>query len=360
MKIEVYDSFERLPPTLASLCTCSVQDNWFHSLEWMQCLYRTVLASTVTPHIYVVLDDTGAAVGCLFCCVRQDDRRELCSMTTYYALAFAPVFRAGADIRGVSEALAQHIASERPRWHTLRWDTLDLSHAGTAALIDALARHGFAITRHHQYENWYVDIGGVTFAQYFEKRPSRMRNTVERKSKKLAKTHQTKIVVVQQEGPELESAMADWVAIYNSSWKQPEPYPEFMPEHARTCARLGLLRLGVLYVDGTPAAAQFWITLRGLACIYKLAYDERFSDWSVGSILSHHLFRHAIDIDGIAVADYGVGSEPYKKDWMDSMRQLEGMRAYSMRTLRGATRILDEKLRQRAKRFVRRAPAAAS
>ncbi len=235
--------------------------------------------------------------------------------------------------------LVRYLADERPAWHTLAFDYLDFGQNSAQLLESALRACGYSVHRHHQYENWFIRTVGCDFARYFAERPSRMRNTVERKERKLRKSHDVEICVYIENGADLERGIRDYNAVYESSWKRPEPFPEFMPAFARTCASLGALRLGVLYVGGQPTAAQFWIVSGGMACIYKLAYDEEFSEASVGSILSRHMFRLALDVDRVAEVDYGVGSEGYKKDWMNSVRSVDGLRAYAPGTLCGLFRI---------------------
>jgi CelD/BcsL family acetyltransferase involved in cellulose biosynthesis len=110
--------------------------------------------------------------------------------------------------------------------------------------------------------------------------------------------------------------------------------------------------LGILYVDGAPAASQLWITTAKKALIYKLAYNDSWRDYSVGSILSLEMFRQAIDQDRVEEIDYGVGSEPYKKDWMEDKRRLYGLAAFNLRTASGLVRAGVEK----AKLALRRAP----
>ncbi|RDH44890.1 GNAT family N-acetyltransferase [Zooshikella ganghwensis] len=129
--------------------------------------------------------------------------------------------------------------------------------------------------------------------------------------------------------------MAGFVTVYNQSWKKPEPYPDFMPSFIRLCADLGILRLGVLTIGQQPAAAQLWITFQSTSIIYKLAYDEKYKVYSVGSILSHFMFKHSIDEDKVTLIDYGIGSEAYKRDWMRSVQNVQGVEAFNLRTVRG-------------------------
>ena len=199
------------------------------------------------------------------------------------------------------------------------------------------------------YDNWFLDVSDDDFDAYYAGRSSRLRNTIKRKEKKLQKLHGYNIELFVEPGPGLDKAIDDYVSVYNSSWKNPEPFPDFSRNLIELCARLGLLRLGILYIESRPAAAQLWITTADKALIYKLAYDSEYGEFSAGSILSREMFRRAIDIDNVREIDYGVGSENYKRDWMDSVRTLHGMVAFNTGTMGGLALSLVE----RAKRLVK-------
>jgi CelD/BcsL family acetyltransferase involved in cellulose biosynthesis len=113
---------------------------------------------------------------------------------------------------------------------------------------------------------------------------------------------------------------------------------------AQTCAENGTLRLGLLYLDDKPAAAQFWIVSAGKAVIYKLAYDETMKRTSAGSILSKAMFEDVYRQDQLLEIDYGVGSEPYKRDWMNNVRSIHGMEIVNLRTPAGIAWNLRSKL----------------
>ena len=129
-------------------------------------------------------------------------------------------------------------------------------------------------------------------------------------------------------GDALDAAAVDYARVFAASWKMQEPYaPAFVPALIRACAAVGWLRLGLLHVDGEPAAAQFWVVVGGTALIFRLAYDDRFLDLSVGTILTAHLMRHVLDVDKVATVDYGIGNDPYKRDWMSHRRERWGILA---------------------------------
>ena len=80
------------------------------------------------------------------------------------------------------------------------------------------------------------------------------------------------------------------------------------------------LRLGIAEIDGQPVAAQFWTVEGGTAFIHKLAHDERFRKQSPGTLLTAAMFAHVIDVDRVDLVDFGTGDDPYKRDWMDAVR----------------------------------------
>jgi hypothetical protein len=210
----------------------------------------------------------------------------------------------------------------------------------TVALSDAFERAGFWIDSYFQYENWYSDTRGIDFAQYFAKRPSQLRNTIQRKERKLLRERTVDLKVYRHlENPaELADAITQFIEVYNGSWKKPEPFPEFLPTLIRSTNASHQLRLGILKIDGVPAAAQIWIFEAKRMLIYKLAYSEKFRDISAGSILSTELFRTALDDDHAEELDYGVGSDAYKRDWMEKRRSFVGLIAFNPRTMTGLAR----------------------
>jgi len=200
--------------------------------------------------------------------------------------------------------------------------------------VEAFKSAGFVVQTFFSFGNWYLPVNGRSFQEYSTSLPSVLKNTLHRKRKKLEKSGRAKIEIVTG-GEGLKAAIDAYLKVYLSSWKQPEPFPNFVPGLIQMCARMGALRLGIVYVDGEPAAAQLWMVHRGKALIYKLAYDERFADLSVGTILSATLFEHALDVDKVEEVDYLSGDDAYKKDWMSQRRERWGILALNPRTPRG-------------------------
>ncbi len=66
-------------------------------------------------------------------------------------------------------------------------------------------------------------------------------------------------------GEALAVAIEQYTSIYDSSWKQNEPYPHFTPNLIELAAQRGWLRLGSACYDGKPIASQIWLVSNNTA-----------------------------------------------------------------------------------------------
>ena len=94
---------------------------------------------------------------------------------------------------------------------------------------------------------------------------------------------------------------------------------------------------------------QLWFLQNNTASIFKLAYDPDYKAYSVGSILSMALSEHVIEYDKVTCIEFGMGSEPYKKDWMDKKQERVTLQVFNEQTFFGllgaAKHIIPSKLK---------------
>ena len=326
MTLQVCRSLRELPEGFDEVFGEAAKSSFFLSLPWFMNLADHGLPGDVRMRCYACSEGGAAAALPM---MHVEGRRRLESASNYYASLYMPVVAGDGD---ALEKIAAEISEER--WHVVDLHPLDRDSPLFARLEKALERAGMTVLPYFCFGNWHLDVAGRSADDYFSGLPSRLRNTLKRKRKRLDAVPGAKIGIVTG-GEGLEAAIADYQKVYQSSWKVPEPYPEFVPGLIRVCARHGWLRLGLLHCDGEPVAAQIWIVKDGIASIYKLAYDERFAALSAGSILTAELMRHVIDVDRVCEVDYLTGDDDYKRDWMSGRRERWGLVAYNRRTLKG-------------------------
>lgn len=159
--------------------------------------------------------------------------------------------------------------------------------------------------------NHVLPVRGRSFAEYWQSRPSVLRNTLKRKAKKV------KTRVITQFDP---AVWAEYETVYAASWKPAEDQPAMLRAFAEAEGAAGRLRLGVARADGIAVAAQCWTVENAIAYIHKLAHLDSHRHLSAGTTLSAALFEHALDVDRVALVDFGTGDQSYKADWMEATR----------------------------------------
>lgn len=259
----------------------------------------------------------------------------LVALSNYYSCLYGPASADGlagdAAAAGVDWTAAAQALRRLPGSAVLRLQPLDASAAWLAGLEGGLRAAGYRTARYFAFGNWYQPVPAGGFAAYWPERPSALRNSTERGRRRLNKAGDWRIDIVTQAGPALEAALAGYQRVYAQSWKQPEPCPRFISSLVALAAERGWLRLGVLWLNDEPIAAQLWLTQAGKANIYKLAYVKGMEKLSAGSLLTQALMQHAMDVDQVTEVDYLSGDDPYKADWMAHRRERVGLAAFDPR-----------------------------
>ena len=97
------------------------------------------------------------------------------------------------------------------------------------SIREALEALGFFVASYQSSANWYEDnIQSVD--DYWSKRPSKIKNTIRRKRKKLVNNNDFQLVV--HNGDDVIKSLADFHIVYQQSWKVNEVYPAFIDEIA--------------------------------------------------------------------------------------------------------------------------------
>jgi hypothetical protein len=343
-KVSIYDNFDRLPASYKEVFDNATTSSVFFSLPWFEHLSKTVFAGEAPNLIYGVESLTDGTPQLALPLWKLGKGRGtvlhgpsiLTSAANFYTPLYSPIIRQPhVGLKEKLSLLAHALTNAAPHWDILRLSPMDPDSDIFDHLLMGFRQAGMPADSYFCFGNWYLEVSNRSYREYAESLPARLVNTLKRKSKQAEKASRLRIEIIAGDTGLTEGITA-YEAVYNSSWKEPEVHPAFMPGLIRLCARNGWLRLGIAYIDEQPAAAQVWIVNNGVASIFKLAYDQRFSKLSIGSLLTARLMEHVIDVDRVREVDYLTGDDAYKQDWMSARRERRGIVVFNPRKLHGA------------------------
>jgi hypothetical protein len=232
----------------------------------------------------------------------------LIPLANWYSFTWRVLASKGANAAELAEALARALTVQARR--ITLFPVPD--EEGSAELLTAAFRAaGWQVIAEQCDTNHVLRIDGRSYAEYLASRPGPLRTTLERKAKKLEVAIHTAFDF---------EAWDHYEAIYAASWKPAEGRPAMLRRFAQQEGAAGRLRLAIARHGGVPVAAQFWTVEDGTAYIHKLAHTDEGAPLSAGTVLTAALMRHVIDVDKVAVVDFGTGDDAYKGVWMEEIR----------------------------------------
>lgn len=298
------------------------------SIDWLQATVKHTGKRSSLISVHCLLHDDKIIVA--WPLVRQKTGHviNLQSLTSFYSSVSEPFFDLPNYHQRHLEILFREVCAHNP------WDKLTL---GPLEFINYSALEKGKYNKYSKIysetDNWYED-DIQSFQQYYDERPSRLKNTIKRREKQLIKKHKHHIKIVTCK-KEFDLFFPCYKAIYEKSWKGEEYSYDFIELVCLQAINENRLRFGLIIVDNVAVAAQIWFLQRGTASIFKLAYDPLYQKFSVGSILSMALSQHVIDVDKIHTIEFGMGNEPYKKDWMSKCNKRITLQIFNHKTMIG-------------------------
>lgn len=315
MKFVCYSDWGQLPESANALFEQGENDSLFISRAWYECLTGTALDEGHSLVLACVV--TGDQVLAVLPLMQQTGSK------TWYSLrhGFTPLYSllmledAGEE---VLSCLAQAL-SQLPVNGLLLEPVAD-DDSKLNCLRKCLTAAGFNCEFLFRHYNWIYRLQGQSYAAYMAARPAHLRNTINRKKRKLEREHGYEISLFI--GDEVLRGMPDYHAVYHASWKQNEiKNAVFQDCFIGKFSRAGWSRLAILYIKGRPVAAQLWFVHNHKASIFRLAYDKAWRQYSPGSILTSFLMEYVIETDRVNEIDFLTGNDAYKQDWMSERRE---------------------------------------
>nr|WP_255551989.1 GNAT family N-acetyltransferase [Erythrobacter crassostrea] len=299
-------------PSLQDVASCAASP--FDRPEWFDLLKDIGF----DPLVVSAHDGTGSAA-----IVLQATEGRASALRNWYSFTWRPLIADNA----LQDAKLQAIARDlRARFHRTTLDQVPDEDGSATRLARSFAAAGWRVEVTTCDTNHILFVNRRSFAEYWASRPGRLRTTLKRKAKKVSVSVLTTFDA---------QAWDQYERIYAASWKPAEGNPAMLKAFANQESNAGRLRLGLAFYEDEPIAAQFWTVENGIAYIHKLAHLESHKNLSAGTTLSAALFEHVIDKDGVTLVDFGTGDQPYKADWMDSIRPRYRIDCLNMRSVKG-------------------------
>lgn len=319
----------RLPPVIENETNNSI----FFQLAWFS-LFENKITSCQQPVWFSDLAADKAAEYIIFPAQEcyKGGTHQLQSMSNYYS----PYFDLLSDKKLSSKFFEKFF--QDIKFHITKYDAINIYPCTVDTIqnfSNALKQLGFHTHIYTQTTNWYHP-NITSLSDFWDKRPSRLKSTIQRKKEKTIATGQYHIEIFHQGSKaQLISYLIDYHHCYRNSWKNTEPNPAFIDAVAELAWQQGKLRLGIMYHKNIPVAGQIWFCEGMSANIFKLAHDKNYTKHSVGTLLTAELVNYVISQDNISYLDFLTGDDDYKKDWMTHKRPLYGLQASNLSTMRG-------------------------
>ena len=214
-RVSICDSFDALPKSYADIFSDITSAGFFSSLPWFRHFAETALSSNDQVRIYRVEAARSVAGLSVALPMRHDTSvagkmtsRRLVALGNYYTPLFGPI--TANPNRCTQEdlnLLAATLASERPKWDIVDLHPLDADSALSNGMLAAFRSAGMMAASYFCFGNWYLEVNNRSYRQYHDALPSRLRNTIRRKTERLASARRLRIEIING-GDCLDAAIA--------------------------------------------------------------------------------------------------------------------------------------------------------
>lgn len=332
MEFKCFSGWNQLPHNAENLFASAAKHSMFFSRAWFETLATSALNDDESLLLACVIE--GDALLAILP-LKQGINHDWYALGHLYSWLYTLLLDEQAD-DDVIKCLAQGIVDSKCL--SLRLEPVAEHDPVIIKLQIELEAAGFYCNRQYRFYNWFHPVKEKNIDGYMSARPSRVQNTIARKQRKLVREHKFEFRMFSTE--DIATGLADYNAVYLSSWKAKELFDELVETLVMNFASQDWLRLGVLYIDGEAAAAQLWFVVHGKANIFKLAYDEKWKQYSPGSILIRLMMEYVIEKDQVEEIDFLMGNDAYKQDWMSERRERWGLYCGRQRKQQAASGML--------------------
>jgi len=327
LQFQVYNSFAKLPAEFISLFENATNESVFFAREWFLRSVEHFLQQSQDLRIFAAKkDNVPSALLIVFEKSLLENaawvnRKILSSCTTSQSFRSSLICAKESDVSDILIGLVEYLEDSKYLFHKLDLELLSFSQDDRDKWAQKLteSKCHFSITL--QEWNRYEDVKGVPFSKLAKK-------STKRREKKLARTSKIDFQLYQKPD-EIQEAINAYENIYQRTWKDVDVGKKFASDLIHDYASRGWVKFLIMSVDGLPVAAECFFVHHRKACSFRTAYDLKYRDYGVGSIVLQKMFQILIKDDLIDEIDFGPGDEDYKKQWLTKTRPLWRLQIFS-------------------------------
>lgn len=301
--------------------------SFFHSFDWFATYWKHF--GHERRMRVLVVRAFGMPIGIVPLCVQHEryhigDVRVLTYPLSDWGNWFGPV--------GPNQSVSMFMALQHIRRTQRDWDLLDLrwvpaersDRSGTAR---ALRAAGWNPRQETYQENSLVRMTDGSWDDYFTSRSKKWRHETRRQFRALQRTGK---VTFERHRPEPQSCgdgdprwdlFEDCLTVSRNSWQAQsqngntlchEYVEPFLRDAHAMAAKLGMLDLALLRLDGKPAAFQYGYVLDGAVSSMRMGYDRQLSQQGAGNAVLNCTLEDSFH-RGDKVFELGAGDFPFKR-----------------------------------------------
>ncbi|HTS54003.1 MAG TPA: hypothetical protein VMH26_12075, partial [Burkholderiales bacterium] len=247
MQLREYAGVDALPRSYAELLEWGAQQDMRHGRAWLEAVMHHGASGDDRPVLFGIEDSAGLPRALSAGLSSDRYSKGLHGRALILAQGddtpYRPLVAEGVSTLEVLRMVARHARrSDRP-YDVLRVSPLDPDSDLFQRLPSALRAEGWIPQRFFMFANWYEHVSGLGSDEFLRARSSRLRSTVERRTRSLVRSGRCRIEV-STGGPTLDTYISDYELVFTRSWKRglAEVSVNYLHAIIRVAAQAGALR----------------------------------------------------------------------------------------------------------------------
>jgi len=322
--------------------------SFFHTFDWFEIYWKHFGADQKMR--VLIVRAAGTPIGIVPLCVRREhyhvgNVRVLNYPLSDWATWYGPI---GGNSSATMFMAMRHLRETPRDWDMidLRWTDAEQTDRGTTGR--ALRAAGLQPNKSAYQQCSLIRMDSGDWKSYFSNLPKKWRDEIRRQKRGAERLGE---VVVERHRP-LSAANGDgdprWdlfedcMEISRRSWQgssttgttlSHEGVSDFLRDCHAAAAKLGMLDVAVLKIDGKPAAFQYNYHFEGNLYGLRMGFDPQFSRLGVGKVLMANVIEDSF-ARGDKVLDLGIGDFRFKRQFRNAVETSHRFTCYPLRAIR--------------------------